>query len=725
MKKEQVQKTFLPLIPQLTGEQRKPGNRNISIINFDWFRKFRDWILSNGAHPGTIDNNTLNDKINRGVAISEGVDFEILEINVFNALQCVFKGGPIIMRPYMMNPVSKNMEIVLKPIKIQVNIDGNVSMKTANSKWNLFEFISGIAEKNNVEVSKLRVRLANGENRAYLDNDMKLTELSEYSLIIDLPLHSFNTSLKNQSPSFTGLTNLRPGPGSFNKPPMFSAPKNMAQLHALNQPQNAHSSVLNSSNPALLNENLDVSMRKVSLSSRDDINLLNRRKSDIPMLSVKNETQSFVPSMQNQLTSSQSKPSQAGAIMFLGSFIFTFAQLDPIKKNFNNSIFDNDKPLSIKDFMGSYASFTSTASIMTEESSNNFMTPNSCNALTKPNSSESEKNSITDDHQDLVIHPSDNSDSENNAGEFCVWKPNAQAETEEEDSSDDEQFFDKSETVLFKPFVNFVASAQVSRSNLSKNKIASDFISYKPEFGNMRNFSPLAAVNGILKLLLDEVSNYTCTTPRGTACNVTKNFERPPNDYLNNVIKSFVCTVQHVFKCKKCKEVYSETENLFCIDLNLKIKKIFKKPTLMDYLSIIFDKKKDKSVKCAKCKATGFIKKSTKIISFPDILIFVIPRINNTSEKKCPDINYSLTLQMDKFGNGSTNSKAFTYELTGVIAHSGGHVFTQNPKVYIRSKSQWNFYSEQRVIPFNPSDKKSVILPSTASILFYQRSAFK
>ena len=191
--RENLQKTLVPLIPQLSGNPRLKAVRNVLLLDSIWFEKFKIWILDHGALPGPITNENLYSRIvNEPMNLKEGIDFEIMEKNVYDVLYGFFDGGPTIVRPYMINPVTEEGYTLLTPIKFEVNTEGLKFTRTADPNWTVFEFTVQISKKLVTDPKKLKLRV----QREYLDKEMKMKDVKEkYGgdcvIFVDLPLQNY------------------------------------------------------------------------------------------------------------------------------------------------------------------------------------------------------------------------------------------------------------------------------------------------------------------------------------------------------------------------------------------------------------------------------------------------------------------------------------------------------------------------------------------------------
>ena len=185
--RQQIIKSLVPLIPQLSGSPRSSSTRNVAIVDHAWFEKFAEWIKTGKGYPGQIRNEPLRAKVSEKKEVAEGVDYEIVETNVWDAMTSVFSGGPVILRPFMQHPITKEAHVVMEPVKFTLLVDGKSVMRTSDPNWTVSDFKACLAEKLKFEVTRTKLR-AGGDA---IDDGMKMGDVPERfgtELIVDKPL---------------------------------------------------------------------------------------------------------------------------------------------------------------------------------------------------------------------------------------------------------------------------------------------------------------------------------------------------------------------------------------------------------------------------------------------------------------------------------------------------------------------------------------------------------
>ncbi|OHT09124.1 hypothetical protein TRFO_22136 [Tritrichomonas foetus] len=196
--KKQIKASIISLMPQFNGMPRNQKTRNICLVDAQWFADLKEWVDSDDNTPlHKINNEDLSKKLKNGANVEEIADYELVEMNVYDALVKVFGGGPAIIRPYMAHPVTKIPCVVISPIKFNINIEGNVLTRTGNPDWTVRDFLISLADKIKVQASEQRLKGADESH--FLDDNMKLREVYDTvgsDLVLEMNLNVlFNHSL--------------------------------------------------------------------------------------------------------------------------------------------------------------------------------------------------------------------------------------------------------------------------------------------------------------------------------------------------------------------------------------------------------------------------------------------------------------------------------------------------------------------------------------------------
>ena len=203
--RQQIIKSLVPLIPQLSGSPMSSSSRNVALVDRSWFEKFAEWIKTGKGYPGPIRNEPLRAKISEKKKVVAGTDYETVETNVWDAMSSVFSGGPVILRPFMQHPLTKEAQVVMVPLKFTILVDGKAMTRTADPEWTVSDFKACLAEKLKFDVARTKIR-AGGDT---VDDGMKVGAVPERygtELILDKPLTagSLTTDITGGKP-FLGM----------------------------------------------------------------------------------------------------------------------------------------------------------------------------------------------------------------------------------------------------------------------------------------------------------------------------------------------------------------------------------------------------------------------------------------------------------------------------------------------------------------------------------------
>ena len=149
------------LKPHMHQLNRKPLStkaRNIALVDSVWFHTFVEWLEGDSeVTPGPINNAKLSDRIKKGDSLEMGPDYEIVESNVMVSLAKQFKGGPVITRPLVPDPLTGTPLVILRPVRFTVTYHLNSIQKTAHPSWAMSEVKRQFCEKFDLDPSKFAI----------------------------------------------------------------------------------------------------------------------------------------------------------------------------------------------------------------------------------------------------------------------------------------------------------------------------------------------------------------------------------------------------------------------------------------------------------------------------------------------------------------------------------------------------------------------------------------
>lgn len=177
-----------PFIQQITGEPRSEQARNVGLIDAKWFKQLIDWYKDT-KHPPVppIDNSVLNEKIQGGEQIVETVDYEVLEIKVVQAIQTLFGGDRIILRPLLFNPITNIASVIIYPIKIDIIYNITRTVRTMDPDWELKVLKLTFCKKRGLDSSRFLMMDIN--NNQILNEEMPCkAAVEQYGQVFKLSL---------------------------------------------------------------------------------------------------------------------------------------------------------------------------------------------------------------------------------------------------------------------------------------------------------------------------------------------------------------------------------------------------------------------------------------------------------------------------------------------------------------------------------------------------------
>ena len=144
-----------PHMHQLNHRPVSTKTRNVAIVDATWFSDFLEWLEGRSdATPGPINNTELSDRIKSGELLVMGSDYEIVESNVMTSIAKQFKGGPVITRPLVPDPMTGAPLVILRPVRFTVTYNMNSIQKTAHPYWAMSEVKKQFCEKFDLDPAK-------------------------------------------------------------------------------------------------------------------------------------------------------------------------------------------------------------------------------------------------------------------------------------------------------------------------------------------------------------------------------------------------------------------------------------------------------------------------------------------------------------------------------------------------------------------------------------------
>ena len=147
--KPEIMKLYIrPIISFIERPNVNKFARNVALLDYRYYMKIADWVNQDEAEfPGMINNMELEAKIEDMHDISEHVDFIIVEKSVWTALYDFFQGGPAIFRPAIAHPRTKDVCVIIYPLKYIIYNSGKSVSLVIHPDWTFGEFFEYLAER--------------------------------------------------------------------------------------------------------------------------------------------------------------------------------------------------------------------------------------------------------------------------------------------------------------------------------------------------------------------------------------------------------------------------------------------------------------------------------------------------------------------------------------------------------------------------------------------------
>lgn len=117
----------------------KSQSRNVALVIKGWYERLLAWIEDKQNHPpGLIDNMPLMDEHDNLLSsIQYKIDYEVVEIPMWNFFVDNFKGGPTIIRKFSIPATIGGSCVLTHPISLEMMTSKGTKFKTCAPDWKL------------------------------------------------------------------------------------------------------------------------------------------------------------------------------------------------------------------------------------------------------------------------------------------------------------------------------------------------------------------------------------------------------------------------------------------------------------------------------------------------------------------------------------------------------------------------------------------------------------
>lgn len=215
--RESIVTAISPHIPQLSSEPIASLNRNVALVTVPWFKDFISWVKDPEApEPPAIDNTELAEKLKQHEQLKLSEDFEFVETKVFDVLKTIFQVNLMIIRPFVVNPDTREMVILLYPIKFSITFNLHKKQSTADPSWKLNVIKTQFCRKLLLDPTKFGLYNSNSrEMLPELSTAGEIAELYGTELLLknnasaSIPSLVHNTSINTKSTGAVSTTDMK------------------------------------------------------------------------------------------------------------------------------------------------------------------------------------------------------------------------------------------------------------------------------------------------------------------------------------------------------------------------------------------------------------------------------------------------------------------------------------------------------------------------------------
>jgi hypothetical protein len=157
----------------------------LALIEKNWFKALATWMnCKKAVFSGPIANHLLcsDGKIDPSKRYRR--DFAVVSDSMYDLLFAYFRGGPKIVRPYVLVPGSDQPDFILAPIPISVRFGARVLRKTVDGKWTLGMIRGQLCRA--LDVARRRSRFTNAASGEVLGDALEVAECGAVDLALEV-----------------------------------------------------------------------------------------------------------------------------------------------------------------------------------------------------------------------------------------------------------------------------------------------------------------------------------------------------------------------------------------------------------------------------------------------------------------------------------------------------------------------------------------------------------
>lgn len=144
--------------------------------------------------------------------------------------------------------------------------------------------------------------------------------------------------------------------------------------------------------------------------------------------------------------------------------------------------------------------------------------------------------------------------------------------------------------------------------------------------------------------------------------------------------------------CLSCKHISNSYESMISLSLVLPFYKDINKARSLDEALKEFFKpeylKNENRYRCEKCRTKVDAKKQYRIDQRPNCLVLQLKRFDFRARKISSNVSFPEFLSLDDYSTNPVQGQK--YELTGIVVHLGGSLYSGHYVSYVKSAGKWH-----------------------------------
>lgn len=164
---------------ELTRPEATYKSIYLALLEKNWFKEFVVWMnTKNAPSPGPISNHLLYTDGKLDSEKKYGHDFAVVTPKVYDEIFPIFKGGPKIVRPYVLEPGTDKPTFILDPIVLTITYQDKVYRKQTDPHWKIGPIRGTLCQL--LKISRRKSRFRSFNDNEIIEDSLDVQTVSEH-----------------------------------------------------------------------------------------------------------------------------------------------------------------------------------------------------------------------------------------------------------------------------------------------------------------------------------------------------------------------------------------------------------------------------------------------------------------------------------------------------------------------------------------------------------------